>query len=562
MKELIVDLIHDSLKEEKVKLTKEEIILNLETPPNPEMGDFAFPCFILSSKLHAPPHEIALNLRGNIGNIPNEIEDIQTKGPYLNFFLNKKIVADSLIEEVLSQKENYGKSKSKEKIMVEFSSPNTNKPLHLGHLRNMSIGESISRILEFNGVEVLRTSLNNDRGVHICKSMVAYEKYGKDKTPKTEDKKPDHFVGDFYVKFSKRKVPEEKAQELLNKWENGDTKTLRLWKKMNFWALKGFKETYKKFGIKFDKQYFESEIYKEGKGIIKRGLRKGVFKEKKDKTIIADLKKEKLGEKVLLRSDGTSVYITQDLYLAKLKFKENKLDSSIYVTGNEQNYHFDVLKTILEKLNFKFSDKIKHLSYGMVNLPEGKMKSREGTVVDADDLIEKVQELVKKELSSREKLSKKELESRSLKIALASIKYFLLRTDIKKDMLFNPKESIKFEGDTGPYIQYSYARASSILGKAKKIEKKYGTELHPKEKELISKLSDFKKVVSKSYGILNPSLIAHYAYQLSQTFNEFYQECPVINSDSEFFRINLVKTFRQIIKNSLWLLGIEVLEKM
>lgn len=553
MKEVILNLIQETLKDEKIKLKKQEIENLIEIPPNFEMGDYAFPCFSLSKKLRMKPHEIALKFRANIKKLPKEISDIQASGPYLNFFLNKKILTKNLIKNLQKNK------KTKQKIMIEFSSPNTNKPLHLGHLRNMAIGESISRILEFNGDKVFRTTLNNDRGIHICKSMAAYKKYGKNKTP---NKKSDHFVGDFYIKFSKNKIQDKFAQELLQKWEQGDKETIELWNKMNSWALQGFEETYKKFGIKFDEQFYESQLYEKGKEIIQKGLKKGIFKKRKDGAVIINLEKEKLGKKVLLRSDGTSVYITQDLYLAKAKFEQYDLDNSIYVTGNEQDYHFDVLKTILQKLNFKFADKINHLSYGMVNLPEGKMKSREGTVVDADDLIEKVQNLVKKELNSREKLSKKELESRSLKIALASIKYFLLKTDIKKDMLFNPKESINFEGNTGPYLQYSYARASNILKKIKKTPKSYNIKLETKEKELIRKLSEFKEVISKSYQNLNPSLIAHYAYGLAKIFNEFYQVCPVINSNNELFRIKLVKIFQQTIKNSLYLLGIDSLEKM
>ncbi len=365
--------------------------------------------------------------------------------------------------------------------------------------------------------------------------------------------------------FSEKKIPDEEIQEMLRKWEQGDKKVLVLWKKMNKWALDGFKETYKKYGIKLDKEYFESKIYLQGKEIIEQGLKKGVFKKKGDGSIFIDLNDEKLGEKIVLRADGTSIYITQDLYLAKLKFDELKINSSIYVVGNEQDYHFNVLAVILKKLGFNFADKIKHLSYGMVVLPEGRMKSREGKVVDADDLIEEIQKLAKKELISRNKLLQKELESRSLKIALASIKYFLLKTDINKDMMFAPEESIRFDGDTGPYIQYSYARANSILKKSKiknKAENFKIEFLSPAEIELIKKLSQFKEIVLKSCETLNPSLIAHYSYQLAQKFNEFYHSCPVVDSKEEEFRIKLVESFKIILKNSLSLLGMETLEEM
>lgn len=560
MKEKITALLDKAIKKQGIRVEKSEIELHIEIPPSSSIGDFAFPCFFLASKLKKNPAEIASKLRQDFEKLPEGVESAQVQGPYINFRLDKKAIALSLIKEILSKKDKYGSGSLKKRSMVEFPSPNTNKPLHLGHLRNMAIGESISRILEFSGEKVARVSLNNDRGTHICKSMLAYQKFGKNKKP---DKKTDHFAGDYYVLFSKKKLQDEEAQEMLKKWEKGDKKIIALWKKMNLWALKGFKETYKKYGIKLDKEYFESKVYTKGKEIIEQGLKKGVFKKKPDGSVFIDLNKENLGEKIVLRSDGTSLYITQDLYLAKLKFDEFKIDSSIYVVGNEQDYHFNVLKLILKKLGFKFAEKIKHLSYGMVNLPEGKMKSREGTVVDADDLIEDVQSLVKKELSSRSKLSKKELESRSLKIALASIKYLLLKTDIKRNMMFNPKESIRFEGDTGPYIQYTCARASSILRKSKsKKESAKVFSLSQKEMELIMKLSQFKEVVSKSYETLNPSLIAHYSYQLAQIFNEFYHACPVIGSKNESFRLKLAESFKQVLKNSLNLLGIETLEVM
>jgi arginyl-tRNA synthetase len=564
MQSIISEIIKKSLKEEGIKITSEEIKKLIEIPPNTEMGDYAFPCFSFSSQLKKNPNQIALDIRQNIGNPPKQFQDIQTKGPYINFFVDRNLVAEKLIPSILSQNKNYGKIILKKhfKTMVEFPSPNTNKPLHLGHLRNMSIGESVSRILEFNGEKIVRANLNNDRGIHICKSMAAYEKYGKNKKP-SKKIKSDHLVGDFYVMFNKKLNDklDVRSHEMLRLWEQGDKKIHALWKKMNAWALNGFKETYENFGIKHDVEFFESEIYEKGREIVEQGVKDKVFEKKEDNSISINLEKEKIGEKILLRSDGTSIYMTQDLHLAKLKFKKYKIDKSIYVVGNEQDYHFKVLFSILKKVGFK--KEMHHLSYGMVELPEGKMKSREGIVVDADELIGKVQNLVRKELEKREKLSKKELEKRSLVIALASIKYLLLKTDTKKRMVFDPKKSISFEGDTGPYLLYTYARASSILKKAKTKQKNiYLGELEQKEIDLIKKLEQFPEAVLKAHKNLSPSIIANYSYQLCQIFNEFYHACPVIGSKKQMFRLNLVESLRIVLKNSLFLLGIETLEKM
>lgn len=557
------------LLKKEVKSLKEQDIENwLEVPPNPEMGDFSFPCFKLSAVLKKNPVEIAKNLATSLKPQAN-IEKIQAQGAYLNFFLKKANFAQETLEKILKEKANFGKAKENLKVMIEFPSPNTNKPLHLGHLRNMALGESIARIYEQIGNNIIRANLNNDRGIHICKSMLAYQKWGKNKTPKSEKIKSDHLIGDFYVMFSKaaKENPklEEEAQEMLKKWESGDKKTIELWKEMNKWALDGFKETYKLFGIKPKKEYYESDIYLQGKELIQEGIKKGIFKKREDKAIVADLTKEGLGEKVMLRADGTSIYITQDMYLAVLKDKEFKLDGSIYVVANEQDYHFKVLFSILKKFGFKFTKNLKHLSYGMVELPEGRMKSREGTVVDADDLILETQELAKKEILNRNKdINKKELEERSLKIALAAIKFMLLKIDPVKNMVFNPKEAISFEGDTGPYIQYSYARASSILKKSKKKPnlKNIPEKLEQVESELLKKLAEFPEIVKSSYKNLAPSTIANYSLELSHIFNEFYHACPVIDSKEEEFLLALIEAFRIVIKNSLYLLGIEVMEEM
>lgn len=549
MKGVIINLLA-----KEVKLSKQEIENLIEIPPDSSLGDYAFPCFVLAKKLKKNPNQIAEELAGKI--TPNkQISQIKATGPYLNFFVNKKVLAENIIKELLKQK----RKERKGKVVVEFLAPNTNKPLHLGHLRNMAIGESISRILEQSS-KVFRVNLYNDRGIHIIKSMLAYQKFGKNKRPK---EKPDKFVGDFYVLFNKKanKNLEKEAQGLLQKWEAEDNKTLALGKKMNSWAIKGIEQTYKKFGIKFDKHYYESKIYKKGREIVNEGLRKKLFKKRKDNAVVINLGKQ-LGEKVLLRADGTSVYITQDLCLVNLRYQQYKFDRMIYVVGNEQDYHFKVLFKILKLLKYKFSDKLKHLSYGMVFLPKGRMKSREGNVVDADDLIEEMQNLARKELEKRYKLGKKELEERSLKIALSSIKYFLLKVEYLKDMIFNPEQAIDFEGDTGPYLLYSYARASSILRKSKKKPAIKVIDLTNSEIQLIKKLSQFFEIVEKASIQLNPSIIANYSFELAQTFNEFYHSCQVIGSVEENFRLSLVEAFRIIIKQSLNLLGIEVMEEM
>ena len=571
MKQEVVKIIHKALKELKIKLNLEEIEKVIEVPKDHELGDYAFPCFFLAAQLKSPPHEIALDLKEKIGSGSKSFQDIQVSGPYVNFFVDRTELTLNLIKEILSKKDSFGKmSKGKKTVLVEFPGPNTNKPLHLGHLRNMSIGESVSRILEFSGFKVVRGNIVNDVGIHICKSMAAYQKFGKNKTPKSEKKKSDHFVGDYYVmfnnKFKKDKKLELLSHHLLQKYEEGDKKTLELLEKMNKWAMQGIEQTYEKFEIKHDCQDIESKIYTKGKNIVLRGVDDGVFKKKKkDGAVYINLKNKKLGEKVLLRADGTPLYMTQDIYVAKQRLEKYNLNEIIYVVGNEQNYHFNVLFEILELLKIASKDNLTHLSHGMVNLPGGKMKSREGTIVDADDLIEKVQDLVKKQLGKRDKLSKKELEKRSTHIALGAIKYLLLKTDIKKDIVFDPKQSISFEGNTGPYLQYSYARANSILKKAKTkaIQIKEFEKLEPKEIELAKKLSYFPQLVQKACNDLNPTVIANYISDLAQIFNEFYHACPVIGSnEKEVFRLKLVKAFKQVLKNALYLLGIEALEKM
>src|SRR3989338_1398767 len=539
----------------------------IERPKEITHGDYSFPCFILSKPMKKNPVEIAKELVSKINR--EGFEKIEAVGPYINFFLDTKRIAIETLKKIQKEKGKYGSNSSGKckTIVLEFGSPNTNKPLHLGHVRNLSIGDSVSRTLSFNKNKVIKVSINNDRGVHICKSMVAYQEFGKGNTPEKEKKKSDHFIGDYYVMFSKKaeenKAYEEKALECLRKWEANDLKTIDLWKKMNKWAFEGFNETYKKLGIKFDKEYYESKIYKKGKGIVLQGFKQGIFTKRFDGAVVIDLQKEGLGEKVLIRPDGTSIYITQELYLAKLRDEEYKMDMGIYVVANEQEYHFKVLFEILRRLQFKFADKLHHLSYGMVELPEGRMKSREGTVVDADDLIEQIQNMAKDELMKRDDLSKGEVEKRSLVIALAALKYTMLKQDLRKNIIFNPKEAIHFEGDTGPYLLYSLARANSIIKKVVKKKNEFSiSSISESERKLVTELGKFPEIVENSCKELSPNLIAHYAYNLAQTFNEFYHSSQVIGSEEEGFRLALVRSFVQVMENALDLLGIPVLKEM
>ncbi|MDR0306709.1 MAG: arginine--tRNA ligase [Chitinispirillales bacterium] len=558
MKEQIADALAAELRGQ---LDLQEIEKAIEIPPSDNLGDYAFPCFGLAKILKKNPVQIAGQLKEKL-----HIDGIKVEitGGYLNFFVDKKQLAASTID--LSSQDTFGKRNTGQRVVIEFASPNTNKPLHLGHLRNMSIGDSVTRILSFCGCDVTKTSINNDRGVHICKSMLAYLRRGEGATPESAGIKSDHFVGDYYVLFNQEAVKypswNEDAQEMLQKWENNDQKTLELWRTMNRWALDGFRETYRLFGISFDKEYYESDIYKNGKEIVQEGLDKNIFSKRKDGAVVVDLEREKLGEKVLLRPDGTSVYIVQDLFLALLKDQDFHYDRSFYVVGNEQDYHFAVLTAIFRKLGLSAADKMKHLSYGMVELPEGKMKSREGTVVDADDLIKETANLAKEEVAARYRISEEQIEERSLKIALAAIKYQLLKVDITKTMVFDPKKAISFEGDTGPYLLYSYARASSILRKAPPLQAPVITNPEAGEIKLVKKIAFFPSAVNFACERLSPSVIANYAFDLAQSFNEFYHSHQVIGSDNENFRLHLTSSFRLTLSKCLMLLGIETIEEM
>ena len=488
-------------------------------------------------------------------------------------------------------------------VMIEYSSPNTNKPLHLGHVRNNLLGWSLAQIMEANGNKVIKTNIVNDRGIHICKSMLAWLKWGNGETPETSGKKGDHLIGDYYVAFDKHyreEIAELKAQyikegmeeeaatekakaeaplikeahEMLVKWENNDPEVRALWQKMNNWVYAGFDETYKMMGVGFDKIYYESNTYLEGKKKVEEGLEKGLFFRKDDNSVWADLTNEGLDQKLLLRSDGTSVYMTQDIGTADLRFKDFPIDKMIYVVGNEQNYHFQVLSILLDRLGFKWGKDLVHFSYGMVELPNGKMKSREGTVVDADDLMEAMITDARKtsdELGKFNDMTEEEKQEIARMVGLGALKYFILKVDARKNMLFNPEESIDFNGNTGPFIQYTYARIRSIMRKAVAegivIPAELGADapLNEKEIDLIQKLNDFGVAVAQAGIDYSPSGIANYCYELTKQFNQFYHDYSILNADSEAektVRLVLAANVAKVIKNGMELLGIEVPERM
>ncbi len=553
--------------EKATKLPKQQIQDLLEVPPQKELGDYAFPCFILSKKLKKNPVEIALEISNKLKETKN-ITKFQPTGPYINFFINKTSLANQIIPPILKEKENYGKTKGKQTVVIESPGPNTNKPLHLGHLRNIVLGISLTNLQKAIGNKVIPVDIINDRGIHIAKSVLAYQKYGKKKQP---NKKSDHFVGDFYVRYSKevKKHPklEEQAYEILKKYEQEDPTTLKLFKKMNNWATKGFQETFHRIGLNQRKAYHESDHYKKGKSIIKENLKKNIFtKDEKNNTII-NLEKEGYGEKVVLREDGTSLYITQDLYLAVKRYNDYKMHKMIYIVGSEQIYHFKVLFTILEKLGYKFVKNYYHFPYGMISLPGGRLKSREGTTVDADNLLDNLHDLAAKEIKQRNrKIKGSKLDKRAEKIAQSAIKFFLLKYDPLKDFTFNPKESLSFEGETGPYIQYTSARINSILKKYKKNIKLNSLDnLQEKEETtIITILSKYQETIEKAANEYKPITISHYLIELAQAFNTFYHAHQILKTEPKIMnsRLTLIKAVKQVLDNGLQLLGIEPVEEM
>ncbi len=552
-------------------------------PPKPEMGDIAFPLFPYAKVFKTSPAEIAadtaLNINAAVVSSGEMDGEVSAAGPYINVKIAMSGTAEESLSRILDEGDAYGRSRRLEgrKVMVEFSCPNTNKPLHLGHLRNDSIGESVSRIAAANGAEVKKVNLINDRGIHICKSMLAYKKFGNGETPEEAGKKSDHFVGDYYVRYDAwaREAPEAEAEarQMLKAWEDGDAQVNELWKKMNGWAIEGIEETYEKTGISFDTLYFESETYKRGRDEVLRGLENGVFYRESDGSVWVDLSDIKLDKKVLLRSDGTSLYLTQDIGTAIARHEDWPFDKLVYVVASEQSYHFKVLFYVLSRLGFPWAENLYHLSYGMVNLPEGKMKSREGKVVDADDLFEELRLMAAQEIRDKEREDHVgDVETTASSVALAALNYYLLQVSPAKDMIFDPKESISFNGNTGPYLQYMGARIHSMLRKyGERSEEFGGGEVDPnllivtEERELIKLLAAYPGVVERAGEELNPSRITAYLYELSKTFSKYYHDNPVLHNENRNVvrtRIELVTGVLQVMRNAFSLVGIPFLERM
>ena len=553
---------------------------------------------------HKKPEDTAQDLGKYIKDNCQAIADYNVVKGFLNLVIDKKAWLGLLNE--MNANEKFGEKPVTENsplVMIEYSSPNTNKPLHLGHVRNNLLGWSLAQIMEANGNKVVKTNIVNDRGIHICKSMLAWLKYGNGETPETSGKKGDHLIGDYYVAFDKhyreevktlkaqymaegmdeeaaeKKAKEEsplikEAHEMLVKWEQNDPEVRALWKKMNDWVYAGFDETYKALGVGFDKIYYESNTYLVGKKKVEEGLAKGLFFRKDDNSVWADLTGEGLDQKLLLRSDGTSVYMTQDIGTAEMRFNDFPIDKMIYVVGNEQNYHFQVLSILLDRLGFKWGKELVHFSYGMVELPNGKMKSREGTVVDADDLIAAMigdAKQTSEELGKFKDMTEDERNEIARIVGLGALKYFILKVDARKNMLFNPEESIDFNGNTGPFIQYTYARIRSILRKAQAegiaIPAQLGDNmpLNEKEIELIQKLNEFGAAVEQAGKDYSPSGIANYCYELTKAFNQFYHDYSILGADTDdekIVRLVLAQNVGKTLKNGMALLGIEVPERM
>lgn len=556
-------------------------------------GDITLVTFPLVKLLRKSPVELGARL-GEL--LKKELEIIESCN-VVQGFLNLKLTGKYWIDLFNTSYNTVGFgrrqiSETTNPIVLEYSSPNTNKPLHLGHIRNNLLGYSVSELLKANGNRVVKVNLINDRGIHICKSMLAWQKWGNNETPESSGLKGDHLVGKYYVAFDKafkaeiqglidagvskddaekQSVLMEEAREMLRKWEAEDQEVRQLWRKMNGWVYDGFSKTYSRMGVNFDKLYYESETYLLGKSLVQEGLSSGTLYQQENGSIWADLTEQGLDHKLLLRADGTSVYMTQDLGTAQLRYSEFTPSSMIYVVGNEQNYHFDALKIILKKLNKDWADSIRHLSYGMVELPDGKMKSREGTVVDADDLMDQMFETAKQmteELGKSEELDEKESTRLYSVISLAALKYFILKVDPKKTMLFNPRESIDFNGNTGPFIQYTYARIKSVIRKSQTalpLSSSFTLALEPKEIELVKLLNLYPDVINEAANALSPSLIAGYAYDLAKEYNQFYHELTILKeSDDEkrLFRLALSSLTARVISDALSILGIEVPERM
>ena len=573
----------------------EKMVQLQETRPEFE-GQITLVVFPFTKMSHKAPEVTAQEIGERlVEKLPEVISGFNAVKGFLNLSISPQQWIGILQD--IYENPNYGFTPVTEEsplVMIEYSSPNTNKPLHLGHVRNNLLGWALAKVMEANGNKVVKTNIVNDRGIHICKSMLAWLKWGNGETPESSGKKGDHLIGDYYVAFDKHYREEVKelvaqgmdeeqakqeaplikeAHEMLVKWEQNDAEVRALWHKMNEWVYAGFDETYKALGVSFDKIYYESETYLEGKEKVEEGLQKGFFYRREDGSVWADLTNEGLDEKLLLRSDGTSVYMTQDIGTAKLRFQDYPIDKMIYVVGNEQNYHFQVLSILLDKLGFKWGKDLVHFSYGMVELPNGKMKSREGTVVDADDLIatmiQDARELSADKVNKLDDITEEEAQEIARIVGMGALKYFILKVDARKNMLFNPEESIDFNGNTGPFIQYTYARIRSILRKAGEqwsmVNGQWSMDLNDKEISLIQKLQGFETAVRQAGQDYNPSCIANYCYELVKEYNQFYHDYSILREEDEkkrLFRIILSAAVGQVVKNGMGLLGIEVPERM
>lgn len=554
-------------------------------------GHFTLVVFPLLRAAKKKPQDVATEIgEWLISNCKEIICRYNAVQGFLNLVISSDIWLKTL--QAIVSDDNYGTQADKHKLMmVEYSSPNTNKPLHLGHVRNNLLGYAIAQIEAANGWKVVKTNIVNDRGIHICKSMLAWLKFGNGETPESSGKKGDHLIGDYYVLFDKeykKQIKElteggmdeetakkeapliKEAQQMLLRWEQGDKEVRDLWAKMNSWVYAGFDETYKQMGVSFDKIYYESNTYLEGKKEVERGLREGLFYKREDGSVWADLTKDGLDEKLLLRQDGTSVYMTQDIGTAKLRYEDYPIDKMVYVVGNEQEYHFKVLSILLDRLGFRFGKDLVHFSYGMVELPNGKMKSREGTVVDADDLMEVMiqdaRQISKDKVNTLPDITEKEANEIARKVGLGALKYFILKVDPRKTMLFNPEESIDFNGNTGPFIQYTYARIQSVLRKAGNIKSELtNITLKDKEIELIQCLTEYPQVIRQAGEDFSPALIANYCYALASDFNSFYHDFSILGEDDmnvRTFRLVLCKSIARTLCHAFKLLGIEMPERM
>ncbi len=557
-------------------------------------GSYTFVVFPFLKITRGKPEDSGSKIGEWLTTHVNELSGFNVVKGFLNLEVTDLAWVNTLQQ--IEEAPNYGVLPANDKkVMVEFSSPNTNKPLHLGHLRNNFLGDSVSRIFEANGYEVRKVNLVNDRGIHICKSMLAYEQSGSNETPEAAGLKGDHLIGKYYVKFdqqykqeintlvsqglepeeAKKEAPSIKeAQELLKKWEGNDPETVALWEKMNGWVYEGFDQTYERMGIEFHTMYKESNTYLLGKDIVAEGLEKGVFYQKEDGSVWVDLSDEGMDQKLVLRGDGTAVYMTQDMGTSDMKHTDFPFDKNVFVVGNEQDYHFKVLFSIMKKLGRSYADGMYHLSYGMVDLPTGKMKSREGTVVDADDLLQEMYDTAKKhteELGKIEGMEPDEAEGLYETLGLGALKYFLLKVDPKKRMLFNPQESIEFQGHTGPFIQYTHARISAILRRANSLESTMTFDgskvggLNGREADLVFRLSEYEKTLQEAARDYSPAVIAQYVYDLAKDYNGFYQEVPIFNEDNKdtmAFRLVLSKVTASVIKKGMALLGVQVPERM